>query len=182
MSGPSCEVPPRSQDNVFGVAMGVRQQLNIQYDAFPIAQVLEFVMPLAFPGFGLEVGDFHQMGNNHGLTIPAENIIRLREDVYDGMVDGKGRDRFTAAHELGHYLMHRDIPIQFHRAENGQLKPFRDSEWQANRFAGGLLMPTDRMVQCKSLAEVVERFQVTRDAASVHNSILAKKGLMRVLS
>lgn len=180
MSGPSCEVPPRSRDNVFGVAMGVRRQLGIQFDAFPIAQVLEFVMPLAFPGFNLEVADQQQMGPNHGLTIPAENVIRLREDVYDGLVEGRGRDRFTAAHELGHYLMHRDVPIQFHRA--GQLKPYRDSEWQANSFAGALLMPTDKLVQCKSLDEVVERFQVTRDAARVQNKILAGQGLMSILS
>ncbi|WP_193453197.1 ImmA/IrrE family metallo-endopeptidase [Pseudomonas nitroreducens] len=181
MSGPSCEVPPRSQDNVFGVAMSVRRELGIQTDAFPIAEVLEFVMPQAFPGFALEVAEQYEMGPNHGLTIPDENVIRLRLDVYEGLVEGKGRDRFTASHELGHYLMHRNVPIRFHRAEHGELKKFRDSEWQANRFAGALLMPTDKMVTCQSLAEIVERFQVSWDAAQVHNKILAKKGLMRIL-
>lgn len=181
MSGPSCEVPPRSQDNVFGVAMGVRRQLGIQGDAFPIVEVLEFVMPRAFPGFALEVAEKHEMGPNHGLTIPGENVIRLRVDVYDGLVAGMGRDRFTASHELGHYLMHRDVPIKFHRAEHGNLPKFRDSEWQANRFAGALLMPTDKMVTCRSLAEVVDRFQVSRDAAEVHNRILASRNLMRIL-
>lgn len=182
MSGPSCEVPPRSQLSVFGEAMDVRRQLGIHYDAFPIAQVLEFVMPKAFPGFNLEVAEMHEMGINHGLTIPADNVIRLRVDVYDGMVEGRGRDRFTASHELGHYLMHRDVPIQFHRAENGRLPAYRDSEWQANRFAGALLMPTDKMIQCRCLEEVTDRFQVTMEAAGVHNRILAKAGLMGILS
>lgn len=181
MSGPSCEVPPRSQDNVFGVAMGVRRQLGILGDAFPIAEVLEFVMPQAFPGFVLEVAEKHEMGPNHGLTIPAENVIRLRLDVYEGLAEGRGRDRFTASHELGHYLMHRDVPIRFHRAEHGELPKYRDSEWQANRFAGALLMPTDRMVTCRSIDEVVDRFQVSREAAEVHNRILARKNLMRIL-
>lgn len=181
MSGPSCEVPPRSQDSVFGVAMAVRRELGIQTDAFPIAEVLEFAMPQAFTGFALEVAEMHEMGPNHGLTIPAENVIRLRIDVYNGMVEGRGRDRFTASHELGHYLMHRNVRIQFHRAEHGELPAFKNSEWQANRFAGALLMPSDKMVTCRSLDEVVERFQVSRDAAEVHNKILAKKNLMRIL-
>lgn len=182
MSGPSCEVPPRSQDNIFGVALAVRRDLGIQTDAFPIAEVLEFVMPQAFPGFALEVAEKHEMGLNHGLTIPAENVIRFRSDVYDGMVEGRGRDRFTASHELGHWLMHRNVPIRFHRVEHGQLPAYKDSEWQANRFAGALLMPPDKMVTCRSLDEVVERFRVSRDAAEVHNKILFKKGLMKILS
>ncbi|MBB1518940.1 ImmA/IrrE family metallo-endopeptidase [Aquipseudomonas guryensis] len=182
MSGPSCEVPPRKQSEIFEVAMEVRRGLGIRVDAFPIAEVLEFVMPAAFPGFALEVAELHEMGPNHGLTIPADNIIRLRQDVYDGMVDGRGRDRFTAAHELGHYLIHRNVPIRFHRAENGRLPAYRDSEWQANTFAGALLMPPDLVRHCESLGEIVERFQVSRDAAQVHNKILAKKGLMRILS
>lgn len=181
MSGPSCEVPPRSQDSVFGVAMAVRRDLGIQTDAFPIAQVLEFVMPQVFPGFALEVAEMHEMGPNHGLTIPGENVIRFRSDVYEGLVEGKGRDRFTASHELGHYLMHRNVPIRFHRAEQGRLPAYVDSEWQANRFAGALLMPSDRMITCRSLDEVMERFWVSRDAAEVHNKILAKKNLMKIL-
>ncbi|WP_428480964.1 ImmA/IrrE family metallo-endopeptidase [Pseudomonas mosselii] len=98
------------------------------------------------------------------------------------MVEGRGRDRFTASHELGHWLMHRNVPIRFHRVEHGQLPAYKDSEWQANRFAGALLMPPDKMVTCRSLDEVVERFRVSRDAAEVHNKILFKKGLMKILS
>ncbi|EKT4505622.1 ImmA/IrrE family metallo-endopeptidase [Pseudomonas aeruginosa] len=181
MSGPSCEVPPRSQDNVFGVAMAVRRELGIQSDAFPIAEVLEFVMPQAFPGYALEVAEKHEMGVNHGLTIPAENVIRFRSDVYEGIVEGRGRDRFTAAHELGHWLMHRNVPIRFHRSEQGKLPAYKDSEWQANRFAGALLMPSEKMITCQCLDEVVQRFRVSRDAAVVHNKILAGKGLMKIL-
>jgi len=182
MSGPACEVPPLSQNDVFEIAMGVRKQLGIQIDSFPIVQVLEFVMPQVFPGFNLEVAEHEEMGINHGLTIPTENVIRLRIDVYEGLVEGRGRDRFTAAHELGHYLMHRNVPIQFHRAENGQLPPFKNSEWQANRFAGALLMPIDKMKQCRTLQEVMERFDVSWDAARVHNDILARKDMMKILS
>ena len=54
------------------------------------------------------------------------------------------RQRFTVAHELGHYVLHRN---QFERRVDKIL--FRneadrnDVEWQANDFAAKLLMPED---------------------------------------
>ncbi|MFF3703900.1 ImmA/IrrE family metallo-endopeptidase [Pseudomonas qingdaonensis] len=182
MSGPSCEVPARSEADIFGLAQAVRTDLKISADDFPIIEFLELGMPLLFEGFSFELGTYAQMGSNHGLTIPSENVIRLREDVYEGCCSGRGRDRFTAAHELGHYLMHRNAAIKFHRAENGRLPAYLDSEWQANRFAGGLLMPELLMKSCASLDEVVNRFKVSRDAAIVQNKVLAKKNKMQILS
>ena len=182
MSGPSCEVPARSEAEIFKLADTVRADLKITADGFPIIEFLELGMPQFFERFSFEVGTMAQMGSNHGLTIPSENVIRLREDVYDRCCAGQGRDRFTAAHELGHYLMHRSAPIKFHRAEQGRLPAYLDSEWQANRFAGGLLMPENLMKQCASLDEVVRRFGVSWDAASCQNKVLAKKGKMRILN
>lgn len=172
MSGPSCEVPGKSAKQIFAIAEGIRRDLKIQSDSFPIVELLELIMPRAFPGFVFEVRDRSEMGNNHGLTIPKENAIVLRDDVYDGACEGKGRDRFTAAHELGHYLMHRDLPIQFHRA--GTLAAYKDSEWQANTFAGALLMPRSGLMTCRSIDEVSVRFQVSPDAARVQ---LSKYGI-----
>lgn len=182
MSGPSCEVPARSEAEIFKLADTVRAELKISADAFPIIEFLELGMPQFFEGFALEVGTMVEMGSNHGLTIPAENVIRLREDVYERCCEGRGRDRFTAAHELGHYLMHRSAPIKFHRAEQGKLAAYLDSEWQANRFAGALLMPEKLMKGCESLDEVVRRFHVSWDAASCQNRVLAKKQKMRILN
>lgn len=182
MSGPSFEVPPLSSENIFQLTASIRRNLKLDYDEFPIIEFLELGMSSFFEGFVFEVRDRAEMGSNHGLTIPSENAIVLREDVYERACDRQGRDRFTAAHELGHYIMHRNAPLKFHRAESGKLAAYKDSEWQANRFAGALLMPESRVVRCGSLAEVAERFGVTMDAARVQNSVLAKANKMRVLS
>jgi len=181
MSGPRCEVPPLSGAQIAEIAEVIRRDMQIKTDDFPLIHFLELAMPRLFPGFALEVGLKGEMGANHGLTIPAENVIRLREDVYDGLFRGQGRDRFTAAHELGHYIMHRTVPIVFHRQEHGRLASFRDSEWQANTFAGDLLMPRSLMLQCRSIDEVVERFGVSSQAAMVQNRKLNKFG-MRILT
>lgn len=181
MSLQSFEVPPRSRNDILGIANEVRRQLRIPGDHFPIVEVLELVMPEIFRGYVFGVMSHAEMGSNHGLTVPGERAIYLREDVYDGAIDGRGRDRFTACHELGHYLLHLDAPIRFHRS-SAPLKAYVDSEWQANTFAGGLMMPVDRMVKCQSLEEVCERFGVTEKAASYQNRTLAKLGKMGILN
>ncbi|NRB01697.1 MAG: ImmA/IrrE family metallo-endopeptidase [Rhodobacteraceae bacterium] len=64
--------------------------------------------------------------------------------------EGPQRKRFTAAHELGHYLLHRDLldgkkhlDRLFSSGGNdnpyGPLSPYH--EVQANKFAADLLMP-----------------------------------------
>lgn len=181
MSGPRCEVPPLSDAQIAQIAGSIRHDMKIHVDGFPLVEFLELAMPRIFQGFALEVGTREEMGLNHGLTIPSEKVIRLREDVYDGLTRGVGRDRFTAAHELGHYIMHRGVPIVFHRAEHGELKTYKDSEWQANTFAGHLLMPRKELLTCQSLEEVAQRFGVSLQAASVQNRKATKHG-MKILN
>jgi Zn-dependent peptidase ImmA (M78 family) len=181
MSGPRCEVPPLSGAQIAQIADGIRRNMQIKTDDFPLIHFLELAMPRLFPGFALEAGLMSDMGANHGLTIPAENVIRLREDVYDGLYRDRGRDRFTAAHELGHYIMHRAVPIVFHRQEHGKLDVYRDSEWQANTFAGDLLMPRSLALQCCSIKEMTERFGVSSQAAMVQNKKLIRFG-MKILN
>ena len=144
MSLQSFEVPPRSRNEILGAADVVRWRLQITDDRFPIMEVLELAMPEIFPGYVFGVKSHAEMGSNHGLTVPDEKAIYLREDVYERAIDGRGRDRFTACHELGHYLLHLNAPIRFHRS-TAPLKPFVDSEWQANTFAGGLMMPAAKL-------------------------------------
>ena len=51
------------------------------------------------------------------------------------------RDRFTIAHELGHYILHSRLAgvekLKATRSGHGRV------EWEANWFAAGLLMPAD---------------------------------------
>lgn len=181
MSGPSYEVPPLSLVDIMGWSKAVRTHLNLPQEEFPISEFFEWALPELMPGFQLLIGTQAELGNNHGLTIPDKQQIWLRTDVYDGMVDGLGRDRFTACHELGHLLLHKNVKMSFHRSQK-DLQRFRCSEWQADSFAGTLLMPIDAMKNCRSLNEVTQRFGVSRDAAATQNRIYARKSWMGILS
>lgn len=78
------------------------------------------------------------------------------------------RDRFTIAHELGHYFLHSNqgrIPIIAYRSGSGRL------EWEANWFAASLLMPSDKFKeyvgQGMDLYGLAAKFQVSLDAIRV---------------
>lgn len=103
------------------------------------------------------------------------------------------RQRFSIAHELGHFVLHRNEPETANlfidkkfaiflrdeqSAEGAELR-----EIQANHFAAALLMPADALrkeiasgefdlVDDDSLAELAERFEVSARALSIRLATL----------
>ncbi|WP_114864029.1 ImmA/IrrE family metallo-endopeptidase [Comamonas sp. AG1104] len=167
MGHPGFIVPPRRKEDICKLATSVRGvfgQLISGEGKLPIGVVYE-LLPDLLPGFEMEVKEPWEMGEDHGQTYPDKRRIYLRRDVYDGMCMGRGRDRFTGAHELGHLFLH--TRIGFARAMTSSTKIYCNSEWQANTFASALLIDEVHLKDCRSLEEVMERFGVSRDAASV---------------
>lgn len=83
------------------------------------------------------------------------------------------RDRFTIAHELGHYLLHAqqgDIPLVASRKGSNR------AEWEANWFAGGLLMPQIEFRKAfgagNSPLELAGMFAVSVPAVEVRSKVL----------
>lgn len=81
--------------------------------------------------------------DTHAYTDPQTNQIVIRDDIYERARHGEGRDRFTIAHEIGHYILHNTNMITLTRVyPNENVKPYEDVEWQADAFAGELLCPS----------------------------------------
>ena len=97
------------------------------------------------------------------MTYPDKHRILLREDVYEGACDGRGRDRYTVAHEISHLLLHEGLGVRLMR-EDVPHKAFEDSEWQANALAGEILMPYESIVNLDANA-IASRYQVSLAAA-----------------
>jgi Zn-dependent peptidase ImmA (M78 family) len=88
------------------------------------------------------------------------------------------RQRFTAAHELGHYIYHRDLlgegvgDNRVYRTEgtdrpNANIRPIH--ERQANSFAANVLMPRHRLtnVAGESTATLAMLFEVSQEAMRI---------------
>lgn len=112
--------------------------------------------------------------------------IELDGDTYAIVVnsnEGPQRRRFTAAHELGHYLLHRDLlerrghlsrhidQLFGEAAGHNPSSPFSPKhEIQANRFAARLLMPGNeiaRLYRDDNYRELADRFGVSAKAMKI---------------
>lgn len=157
---------PMSRNDIGKVARVIRRSVGLEEENyFPIIQFIELILPQLITDFSFIIETKAEMGNCHGLTYPEKKIIKLRNDVYDRAVDGSGRDRLTAAHELFHLLQHGNESISFARlGSESEIPAYRDPEWQADAFGGELLAPLSR-IKGMSEAEVAVKFGVSVKAA-----------------
>jgi len=87
--------------------------------------------------------------------------------------EGRRRQRFTLAHELAHFILHRDLiddgitdSVMYRSRMSDEI------ESQANRFAADLLMPASAMRALwrqgiKSFAGMAAKFDVSTEAARI---------------
>ena len=159
-------VPPRSTKNIYTIAETIRSAFSKVMKlplCVPIDRIYE-VLPELIEGFSFEIVTRAKIGDDHGLTYPDKQIIRIREDIYDGACRGNRRDRFTMAHELGHLFLHRGV--RFARSPHNTTVPiYMNSEWQADTFASGFLVDEGFLRRCESVEEVADTFGVSIAAA-----------------
>jgi hypothetical protein len=182
MSSESFIVPPLSRKIIREYTSHIRGKFGIKSARFPIVEVLELVMPRVISGFFLDICDEEEMtaqfgAGCHGMTFPDEKVMHIREDIYQRARRGEGRDRFTLAHELAHLLLHSGQ--RFARRASVDTKPFMQSEWQANCFAGELLVSYLHVRECRSHYDVAELFGVSTQAAETQWNAFTKEGIVK---
>lgn len=180
MSGVVYKVAPMRRMDIRLWAHFFRRNTGYENEAFfPVVDVMELLLPRMLPGFVYEYAPTAEMGTDHGRTYPSENRIVIREDVYEGALEGKGRDRLTIAHEIGHLLLHRGNVV-FARTETNQIAAYESSEWQANCFGGELLVSATSIPIFRglSIAQVAEMCGTSYDAADYQIRQYRKEGLM----
>ena len=109
--------------------------------------------------------------------------ILASPETYDWLEEGHPRGGFFVAHELGHCLLHTDQLVRLAQMPKSQQaalhrggeevghETYRDTEWQANAFAGALLMPARGLVILEqehgelTPAIIAEHFHVSDEAA-----------------
>lgn len=125
-----------------------------------------------------------EIGLPLGYEALADNIsgyIERQNGSYRIVVNSNHaptRRRFTAAHELGHYVFHRDLlgegvgDNRAYRTEgterpNANIRPIH--ERQANSFAANVLMPRHRLtnVAHETTQALAERFGVSKEAMRI---------------
>ena len=109
-----------------------------------------------------------------------EGMLSSNEDkskwmiVYNSSLNSRGRIRFTKAHELGHYVLHRKMQEEFLCSRSDMLNWSEGAsiESQADNFASYLLMPLDDFrsqiggqLNLDSLGHCADRYGVSLTAS-----------------
>jgi len=148
---------------VYSLAEYLRSQLNFMPggDLNPVLERL---------GGRLQVRDFWDLnGNESGsIYIHAEGQF----DVCVSSITSGRRDRFTIAHEIGHYVLHfLYLRQQGQVVERVFARRYGNSrqEWEANWFAAAFLMPEApfRAAFTGDISAIAQQFGVSIKAAEV---------------
>lgn len=160
-------VKPRSAEIIRKTADKVR--CMAEASGFVDAQgKIDIVRLLENSAIPYEILPKEDMPKTMGLARPDGSIC-IREDVYERACSGEARDRFTIAHEIGHIILHRDEMGAMARKADTSTKVYCNSEWQANEFAGFLLIPNTFLLENREVnaQNLSDRFGVSAQCAEI---------------
>lgn len=128
-----------------------------------------------------------------GMLMPNPHSKGEWGILYNETIKSKGRQNFTLAHELGHYLLHRHAHprgLQCTSRNMGDWSADRSQiEAEANTFASYLLMPLDdfreqirgRIIDIDVMTELADRYAVSLTAAILKWMTITDKRAMIVV-
>lgn len=178
MSNLPYEARPMGRVALRKIACGTRDILGFSGEPMvEMEKLLDFALPRVIEDFIYSVETRRTMGENHGLAHPDEGVIMIREDVFEGAVKGRARDRFTISHELGHLVLHQKANLVLRRGYGAPQKP-KHPEWQANTFAAEFLVDARQARGCRSPGDIVRRFGVSQKTAEIQYGFLMDGGLI----
>ena len=113
----------------------------------PIEDIIEFQLGLDI----IPLDGLHRIIDTDGFISSDLKSISVEEYVYKNRA---GRYRFTLAHEIGHLILHENVYSQCRFKTTREWKKFIENfpekeyswlEWQANEFAGLVLVPSHHL-------------------------------------
>lgn len=161
-------VSPRKEVEIRNIAEQVRKLFypyNHKY--LDVIDFLERKMPLVFEYFRYEIVEPHELPDREAEMDPIGFCIRIQEPIYERAIANDGHCRFTIAHELGHWFLHREQTLAFGQpALNGDIPIYRHSEWQADVFARNFLAPWS-LAKGMTARQIEMLFEVSPKVAAI---------------
>jgi hypothetical protein len=137
-------VPFKNHDRIKRIASDFLHKYHPK-DSYPIP--IEDIIELQLGIDIIPIPGLHEVIGVDGFISSDLSNISVDEYVY---LHRQGRYRFTLAHEVGHAVMHKGVYRHQEFNTTGEWKDFMENfpenewswlEWQANQFAGLVLVP-----------------------------------------
>lgn len=139
-------------------------------------KVLEKTLPQA--GFYIHVSELENMPDCAAFTIPDDDLVVFREDIYDLVQNDNVYGRSTVIHEMAHIVLkhaatlHRGAPVGRHRY-------YEDSEWQAKALTAAVMMPIKACRMINSASALARACGTSVQAATYRLDRLVEIGLIQ---
>ena len=125
-------------------------------------------LPLAFhirPDADMQEADAKTTADKNGI------LIEMRQSVFQRLEVGEGRARHTAAHELGHAVLHNGAEMP--RLARGNVTPiwiaaYKSSEHQVKVFAPAFLINDEIAETLQSASDIAIEFGISLESASIY--------------
>lgn len=158
---------PLSRKKIRSIARAMRVVFGLGKGYIDIVYLIENIIPNIDSEFEWEICSKDEMQPGvYAYYDPKTNKLVISEETYSGACNGIARDRFTLAHEVGHYLLHADQTVLQRISPDIPLPAYLDPEWQANTFASEFLAPYDEIVSM-SENQVAEKYGLSMTAARI---------------
>lgn len=166
---------PLSTNDIIKQVELVRKSLRLNKQLyFPVVQFAEMILGETDSSYNFIVCEDNELPDKYACYNLKNNTMTVRNSVYELACEDDGRSRFTFAHEIGHYFLHRE-GVALARVSSGiEIKTYMDPEWQANTFASELLMP-NKLIQGLAVDEIKCLCRTSGQAASIAFSKANKK-------
>lgn len=163
---------------------------------FPIdvAALAQDVSRQVFPDAPITmVGGLDLSKGVEGMLMPRQDGSGEWGIIYNDTIRSPGRQNFTLAHELGHYLLHRQTNPNGLECTNRNMADWDEGrnkiEGEANTFASYLLMPLDdfreqikgRVIDIDLMTDLADRYAVSLTAAILKWMTITDKRAMIVV-
>ncbi|WP_420857648.1 ImmA/IrrE family metallo-endopeptidase [Marivivens marinus] len=163
---------------------------------FPIdvAALAQDVSRQVFPDAPITmVGGLDLSKGVEGMLMPSPDGSGEWGIIYNDTIRSPGRRNFTLAHELGHYLLHRQTNPNGLECTNRNMADWDEGrnkiEGEANTFASYLLMPLDdfreqikgRVIDIDVMTDLSDRYAVSLTAAILKWMTITDKRAMIVV-
>jgi len=126
------------------------------------------------------------------------SLVKEKNDfvIYVNKNNSPVRRRFTVAHEIAHYILHKDQFVENSehidplkqiielKREDGKPRTVKEQkiETEANSLAAKILMPDDSFrriwQESDTIEQVADRFEVSQSAASYRGQALLKEAMI----
>lgn len=158
-------VQARTRNAVELRAARVRADLGLDpADRVNMAKLVDLGLIQMIEGYEMHVVGNRVLGAAEAVTDLNRPVITFSERTYEALYRDDARARMTAAHEVGHLMLHsrQTVGLAFMRGND----PLVDPERQADIFAAAFLMPEAAFRKMKSIDQAMKFFGVSRDAAT----------------